>query len=79
MIDEFTIAQADRSFVGIYRFQIEDENFYVFDSGVAFDATASVVNESCEQVCIYGGLRANSPLPCDAFWDGINNSTQIWP
>jgi len=79
MIEEFKSAQADRSFVGIYQFQLEGETFYIFDSGVAFDATASVVDEECQQVCIYGGFRANSPQPCDDFWDGINNSTQIWP
>jgi len=79
MIEDFQILNDGRDFTGISTFDMNGETFYVFDSGVAFDATASVVNEECEQVCVYGGLRGNSPLPCDAFQEGINNSRQIWP
>ena len=79
MINEFVQRQMDRSFVGISRFVLDGETYYVFDSGVAFDATASVVDESCNQVCIFGGLRSNSPQPCDDFMDGINSAELIWP
>ena len=79
MIEEFTQAQMDQTFVGIYKFEQGGQTYYVFDSGVAFDATASVVDATCNEVCVYGGFRANSPLPCDDFWDGINRAEQIWP
>jgi len=79
MITVFQQEHEGRTATGIYTFELDSETFYVFDNGVAFDATASVVNSSCDQVCVYGGLRGNSPQPCDDYWDGINNSTQIWP
>jgi len=79
MIENFQILNDGRSFTGIYTFEQDRETFYVFDSGIAFDATASVVDQSCTEVCVFGGLRADNPLPCDAYQEGINNRTQIWP
>jgi len=79
MIGEFVGLNEDRGFTFIYRFEQDGEQYYIFDSGIAFDATASVVNEQCEVVCTYGGFRPGSDMPCDEFQASINDAKQIWP
>jgi len=78
-ISDFQETNVDRGFTFIYEFQQDGSTFYIFDSGIAFDATAEVVNDQCEVVCTYGGFRPASPLPCDEYQEGINNAKQIWP
>ena len=79
MIDEFIEQNSERNFTFIFEFEQEGEQLYIFDSGVAFDAIAIVVNEDCETVCSFGGFRANNPNPCTEYQEGINSARQIWP
>ena len=79
MIEEFKKQHQDRGFTFIYEFEQNGETFYIFDSGIAFDAIATVLNSDCETVCIYGGLRVSDPMPCEEYQNGINNASQIWP
>lgn len=79
MMDEFIADNSERNFTFILVFEQDGEQLYIFDSGVAFDAIAVVVNEECETVCSFGGFRANNPNPCTEYQDGINRARQIWP
>ena len=79
MKEEFISQNQDQSFTFIYTFEQGNITYYIFDNGIAFDATASVLDEFCRTVCIYGGFRLNNNLPCDDFQEGINNARQIWP
>lgn len=79
MKDEFIAQNSERDFTFIYEFEQDGEPYYIFDSGVAFDAIAVVLNEDCETVCSYGGFRANNPDPCTDYQDGINRARQVWP
>ncbi len=79
MKKEFIERNQDRTFTGISVFELDGEEYYIFDDGVAFDAIATVVNSQCEEVCNFGGFRANSPLPCDEYQGGINRARPVWP
>jgi len=76
-INEFKERHIDRSFTMINTFELGSEKYYVFDSGVAFDATAEVVNADCDVVCTYGGLRMSNS-DCDLYQEGINRAVTEW-
>lgn len=70
----------ERSFTFIYTFKQDGKTYYIFDNGIAFDATAEVVDKDCNVVCVYGGFRPAVPNnSCEAFQESINNAEQIWP
>ncbi|MFT4567984.1 MAG: hypothetical protein ACI9FN_002952 [Saprospiraceae bacterium] len=78
-ITTFEENNSERSFTFIYTFDQDSKTFYVFDSGIAFDATAEVVDEDCNVVCVYGGNRPAPENSCEAFQESINNAERIWP
>lgn len=54
----FKELHADKSHTGVYSFQNEkEEQFYMFDEGMAYDGPAYVLNEFCDTVCLTGGIR----------------------
>ncbi len=63
----------------ILTFEQKGKTYYIFDYGIAFDATAQVVDNDCKIVCIYGGFRLATDRPCDNYQEGISNAVQIWP
>ena len=64
----------------ISTFEQDGKTFYVFDYGIAFDATAEVLDEDCNVVCVYGGfqLASDQDTRCAQYQDGINRATEVW-
>ena len=76
-IATFKEDNAARSFTGIYTFNQDGESYTILDHGIAFDATAEVLNSDCEVVCTYGGFRIPNS-DCDRFQEGINRAVTEW-
>ena len=76
-IATFKEDNANRSFTGIYTFIQDGENYTILDHGIAFDATAEVLNSECEVVCTYGGFRIPNS-DCDRIQEGINRAVTEW-
>lgn len=70
----------DRGFTFIYTFEQDGMTYTIFDSGIAFDATAEVVDDNCNVVCTYGGFRMVGDIDerCDQYQEGINRAVITW-
>lgn len=78
--DLFTADNEKRGFTFIYTFVQDGKTFTIFDHGIAFDATAEVVDEDCNVVCVYGGFRmaGDQDMRCADFQEGISRATIEW-
>jgi len=77
--EEFISQNTDRPETYILTFEQNGETFYVFDEGIALDATADVFDSECNFICEFGGFIAVGALPCEAYVDGLRRAQQIWP
>ncbi len=79
-VETFIEENTERGFTCIYTFEPDGKTYFIFDPGIAFDATAEIVDESCNVVCVYGGFRLASDQDkrCDAFQESINTAIQTW-
>ena len=60
MEEKIQFFKEERSFMQtskIFTFTSKGEKYYFFDEGMALDAPAYVLNESCDTVCVTGGMR----------------------
>ena len=76
-IETFKEDNSERGFTGIYTFNQGGEKYTILDHGIAFDATAEVLNSQCEVVCTYGGFRMPNS-DCDLYQEGINRAVIEW-
>lgn len=78
-ITAFQQENEGRPFTYIYRSNQEGRTLYIFDNGVAFDSIAEIVDEDCNSLCNYGGLRPQDDTDCEAYQSIIDDAEQIWP
>jgi len=61
-----------------YSYTSNGETFYMFDHGMAVDGPGYVLNESCDTVCVAGGMRLNpDKKPCPRE-DSSSQRKDIW-
>jgi len=61
----------------ISAFKHKGKTYYYIDYGIAFDASAFVLDENCEEVCEIQELI--NPMNCNEFNDSISGAVKIWP
>lgn len=71
------IRTANRDFTSVKRYSKNDEFFWLFDNGAAFDAPQYMLNAACDTVCTWS-FRANA-LPCQQNFNlGDSTAVIIW-
>jgi hypothetical protein len=67
------IRTANRDFTSVKRYSKNNEFFWLFDNGAAFDAPQYMLNAVCDTVCTWS-FRAN--FPCQQNFN-LNDSTAV--